>query len=527
MSQSQPESNSSLVKVGLDDSSEEEEEEVGREEIIGNIDTTEGGSSSNKEEKGNTSTNTAAKTDDLTGLGLSSDEEDGIDNSTSDIQNKKATTTTTTDTNVLSEFGFNSDSEEEEEIEQRGERRRKNQSQSQSQSQSQMDDVEGKDEPVAIKSVRHITTPSFPVIPPEVEMCSIKFPPEVAIKIKEYNELNHRKEILAKMKGEKERGESESKESDFLLGPQCFVRWKYKYDQNGQKIKDSVTGKPIRISNTRLVKFTNGDMQLIVGEDRFNVNVTEVKELFLARQYDQNMNNSEIPSMTLSHRKGEEENNFSVIETCGKMTNKYSLIPDSKLYYKIREKKKRLQESRRGNAVDATRLSEGYQDPHEYTRDMIRMEDHKEKLRRRGGVNRSSTGRRPAMSSNYLEDNDEDDQYDTMNISSLKRGRDSRSRRTTSAGPRKSTNDMFEKDEDEYDDDDPFIKGSDEEDSLSGGEMEEEEEDDDLDIEERPSNRSSNVKKRNKRRRLNKRKQIASDDDDEDQEMSLSDDLSG
>merc|ERR1711988_1155284 len=325
--------------------------------------------------------------------------------------------------NRLSVFGLDSESENEEEGKKKGNEEERDYNDNNNDEEEE--EEEGKKHQTQKKKpVRHITTPTFPLIPPEVEMCSMKFPPEIAIKINEYDEESHRKEILDKMKAEKE-GYSERKEDDAFIGPQCFIRWKYKYDENGDKIKDPVTGKPIRISNTRLVKFTNGDMQLIVGEDRFNVNRSEVKELFLAQQYDHHSNerNSDtIPSLT-HYRKGQDlENDFSVFEMCGKMTNKYSLIPDSKLYDKLRDKRKRLLENMREKTVGPVIVSQNYQDPHEHTKNKIRMEDYKEKLRRRGGIKVSSV-RRPAMSSNYLEENDDEEdagQYDTMNISSLR-----------------------------------------------------------------------------------------------------------
>ena len=64
----------------------------------------------------------------------------------------------------------------------------------------------------------------------------------------------------------------EKLEEEQFAGATAVIRWRNKLDENGEVILDA-NGKPIKESNARLVKYADGTMALLVGNETFNIGI--------------------------------------------------------------------------------------------------------------------------------------------------------------------------------------------------------------------------------------------------------------
>lgn len=68
-----------------------------------------------------------------------------------------------------------------------------------------------------------------------------------------------------------------SSERDIYSGATAMMRWRYKLSDSGDIARDS-EGHPIRESNSRLVKFSDGTYQLLIGDEAFECNILPVRD---------------------------------------------------------------------------------------------------------------------------------------------------------------------------------------------------------------------------------------------------------
>lgn len=64
-------------------------------------------------------------------------------------------------------------------------------------------------------------------------------------------------------------------ERELFDGSTAVVRWRNKVDENGQVVLDS-TGKPIMESNARMIQWSDGSVQLVVGDAVFQCKNVDV-----------------------------------------------------------------------------------------------------------------------------------------------------------------------------------------------------------------------------------------------------------
>lgn len=246
---------------------------------------------------------------------------------------------------------------------------------------------------------------------------------------------------------------------DSLSSPTHSVaRWRWKREVISGEIERDADGEPIRESNTRLVKWKNGKLQLLVGDVRFDVVERPVHKTYLFAQIKPEQGNM----CMMSHAKYSSD--FRVLPSSLQSAAHRQF--SSKVISKTRQR--------------ATRVKEIYskEDPEKAQHERAKLKDEqiKRENKRRQRAAAASTGRanrrgggdlepRASMSASFLE-------YEDPRSTSIKAvKRKSRNRQESS---------LFEQDDDEEDeDDDGFIVDDDQVEEDEEEEEEEEGDDDD------------------------------------------------
>ncbi|CAJ1918121.1 unnamed protein product [Cylindrotheca closterium] len=199
-----------------------------------------------------------------------------------------------------------------------------------------------------------------------------------------------------------------------------MVRWRYKKNNTGDFERDA-SGSLIRESNSKLVKWDDGSFTLHIGDESFVI---------------QNVDNKEAGSTGLksfvylsqkatysSNEENGEDNGGTMLECVGGVTSR--LIPKPSSLQS--EAHKSLTVAVRQRTMKRSKIAEyvTQEDPEKLRADRIRTnaEEDKIRARRSGGGHRAGGGRRrtPGMNRRYMEEDDDGD-YDTTNISAMKKG---------------------------------------------------------------------------------------------------------
>ena len=231
-----------------------------------------------------------------------------------------------------------------------------------------------------------------------------------------------------------------NEEDEFGGAVHNLVRWRYKKeeDKSGNLERDS-TGNLIRESNSRLVQWSDGSWTMHVGTESFEVDTLDQSSklggtgsntasngfaglngyLYLSQKatYHEEKKNDED---------GEENDGGepagTVLECMGAISSRLTARPSSLQS----EAHKSLTVAVRQKTIKKARIAEfvTQEDPEKAKAARIKVKDDLEKAAGRkrnagGGPGFHSGTRRPRMSRDYLEGDDDD--YDTTNISAMKR----------------------------------------------------------------------------------------------------------
>lgn len=266
----------------------------------------------------------------------------------------------------------------------------------------------------------------LPKIDPDNSTLILKMPNFLRIESEPYDEITYNED-------------EEERKSDNI--PKAVIRWRYKTNSTGDILKDK-DGNMIRQSNARLVKWSDGSFQVIVGEDTFQGTVVEDTCSFVYGH-----NKSGPPDVEPDM----EAQRVPCLEAISQVKHRLKLHPvtlNSQLHARISDgirdrNKKNVKIIRRDiREIDAN--------PEDEKKLRIQKENDEIKLERKrtrslepkDGSRRSSFA---GLTASYLEEGS--DGYDSTNISSIKRSSASKSRR-------KPSNYDDEEDDEEDDDDD-------------------------------------------------------------------------
>lgn len=226
--------------------------------------------------------------------------------------------------------------------------------------------------------------------------------------------------------------EEDERKNEIML--KTVIRWRFKTNSLGDVLKDK-DGKLIRESNARLVKWSDGTYQVIVGDDWFQGIVVDDPCCFV---YGHNKSGppEDNPEMEVQR--------VSCLEAVSQVNHRLKLHP-SNLGSDVHA---RISLDIKGRNKKAARIKSRDLDSIEFNPDKekdIRIQketrDKKMEKKRSRETARDSGGRRSSfagLTPSFLED----DNFDSTNISAIKRA-------TTSARRRRSKEDEYEEDEDE------------------------------------------------------------------------------
>jgi len=253
----------------------------------------------------------------------------------------------------------------------------------------------------------------------------------------------------------------------------AMVRWRPKVDDSGEMICDE--NGPILESNARLVQWSDGTYQMVVGELVFDARLNAAENGFVYNQQ-KSLAHTEIPIPA------DEVKEEICLECIGAVHNRMVLKPVSlksdvhaRISVKISNKHattKKVQVREIETILDHPDLEHDK---------WIKQEEEKMKIERKsrdndGGYSYAKS--RPSMSHNYLEGGDDDD---AINLSSIKRksresGNRTHKKNLAPKRPKRAYDDGEIPSDDEEEDDD----GEDLQDFIenSGGEEQDDEEDD-------------------------------------------------
>lgn len=120
-----------------------------------------------------------------------------------------------------------------------------------------LDELLGSSKPTAKKSRSHLTLPILTPMPPDVRQIYFKTPNTLKVQTKEFMRDSYNQE-------------DERADMD---GVHAVVRYRNKINSNGLNVVES---------NSKLVKWSDGTYQLIVGEHVFNVNMHSNEHWYVA-----------------------------------------------------------------------------------------------------------------------------------------------------------------------------------------------------------------------------------------------------
>ena len=254
------------------------------------------------------------------------------------------------------------------------------------------------------------------------------------------------------------------------------VRWRYKMDPATGKPRRGRDGKPIKESNAKLVKYTDGSMQFVVGGDRYDVTPRAIDQPTRVM-------------LPIKPRDGKQ-----VLVSVGpRVKTQWTLAPPSLQS----DAHKRFKLKAKERAFKTSKIKEIFvtDDPVKAQQNRIKLRDDaiRRAAKRRSLATETTVRPKPSMTANFLEYDDDD------NLKSIK----SRARSGSRSAGERPRRPLDSDDEDE----DGFIVSDDHVDL----------EDDSDDEDEAPRRRSS-------RGLTKKKKQQDDDDDDDDDDKDLSDD---
>eukprot|EP01041_Mallomonas_annulata_P011858 gene11858-24850_t len=324
----------------------------------------------------------------------------------------------------------------------------------------------------------------------------------------------------------------------------AVIRWRYKIDHTGEPIKDN-DGKPVMESNARLVKWSDGSYQILVGDDTFEGRVAKQSNTYT---YSRELS---IPPPNESEDLEMQSPQISCLECICNVQNRLTIQPSSldsashaRIAASIGVKYKRQ------NRIVVREYEHTTMNPEKIQEDLEKLEAEEQKRERKrkqslqdpDGRYRSYKRPPAMMSASYLEEG-LDSQYDSLNIKSIKKGyTNSNNNRSNGNGSnrmsgesaaRREMEDFIEEDDgedddededddweasrrkslakkglanaaEEVDDDDEDEEEDEDEDDDEEDEEEEEDEDGDDDGDEEPVQKDKDKKKKDKKHKGDK-----------------------
>ena len=207
-------------------------------------------------------------------------------------------------------------------------------------------------------------------------------------------------------------------EEDLFRGAAAIIRWRYVLDEQGA-VKLDASGQPMRESNARLVKFTDGSMQLVVGDAVFDTELLPASNTYTYVQ---------VRAATEPVDPGKGQASAPACFDCtGSVTSRMALKPSS-LTSAVHRRMVSFMTSQtvRLNATKV-RMDRHY-NPEKTKQSRLKEEEDRikrEKKLRAQTESRRYSRRGPSMSAAYLEETDEAN-YDSVDIGRMKRGSYSR-----------------------------------------------------------------------------------------------------
>lgn len=202
-----------------------------------------------------------------------------------------------------------------------------------------------------------------------------------------------------------------------------MIRWRYKRNADGEIQRDD-DGNLLRESNSRLVQWSDGSFTLHIGNEAFDVH----NQVSSTSKSGMGVNGFVYLSQkaTFSNEGQDDTQGGTVLECIAPITSRFVPKPSSLQS----EAHKSLTVAVRQRTIKKARIAEHvtYEDPEKAKEARIRNKEDLEKAtsRRASSGYRASTGtsryRRPAMNRSYLEEDEDDGDYDTTKINALKKG---------------------------------------------------------------------------------------------------------
>ena len=196
-----------------------------------------------------------------------------------------------------------------------------------------------------------------------------------------------------------------------------MIRWRYKRDNHGDIVRDK-DGKLVRESNTKLVKWSDGSYTMHIGNEAFDIQTVDSSSngfaglngyIYLSQK-----------STVRNEGEDEETHGGTVLECMGPVSSRLVTKPSSLQS----ESHKSLTVAVRQKTVKKARIAEyvTQEDPEKLKQERIRVNKDESKIqsRRRPNYRSQASRRAPGMNSRYLEE--DDDNYDSINIGALKKG---------------------------------------------------------------------------------------------------------
>ncbi len=272
---------------------------------------------------------------------------------------------------------------------------------------------------------KRLTVPKmpFPTLGPKTTLHMAQLPKVVGIQ----SEAFHRNTYNGKLEDAEFNGRA----------AHSMIRWRYKVDANGDKVRDE-NGKLVKESNARIVKWSDGTFGLRVGDevfdmDEFSYSLTAPRKKggkAVPQQPSKNPNapvskdylylTQQIQSVS---EDGEMKSAGTILECVAPLQSKFKPRPAS--LKSASHKNFVLKE--RSRVMKRSQIQEfnTFVDPEKQKAERIRNKDDLMKQERRSGGRRSTGGgagrRRYGMHRNYMDMDEDDEHYDTVNIRSLKR----------------------------------------------------------------------------------------------------------
>ena len=218
-----------------------------------------------------------------------------------------------------------------------------------------------------------------------------------------------------------------------------MVRWRYREDDDGEYVRDKVSGEPVRESNTRLVKWSDGSYTLHVGREVLEVDDLDGGAAPTAgdggfagpKGYLYVSQKARVTPPTERELKGplgegevddgpapEPRPAGTVLECLGPVSSRFAPRPSSL----ASDAHRNLTLAVRQRNVKRARIAEFVteHDPEAEKRARIKGTDDLARSKNRKGRGGGGGGRKK-MSKSYLEDDDEDGEYETVNVKRIKK----------------------------------------------------------------------------------------------------------